>query len=28
VWRKGSTLSQPGRDFIDLARAQRSLRTR
>ena len=28
VWRKGSTLAQPARDFIDLARAQRSIRTR
>lgn len=26
VWRKGSTLTRPARDFIDLARAQRSLR--
>ncbi len=26
VWRKGSSLSRPARDFIDLARAQRSMR--
>jgi DNA-binding transcriptional LysR family regulator len=26
VWRKGSMLSRPARDFIDLARAQRSMR--
>ncbi len=26
VWRKGSSLARPARDFIDLARAQRSLR--
>ncbi len=28
VWRKGSSLAQSGRDFIDLARAQRSLKPR